>query len=287
MPNEDIEKTLENELSKFGIKLTRKSNEEIFETIIERNKLAEIYPLRNLFFNCINQIKSSVNRDRLVDIVKDYLKDAPYKEERLDEFKFIYEFYYFYQMELFSKEKYGFDYADMIYYAKANLNKNKNLVNYDYIIIDEYQDISEERYELAYLVADNPNTKVTAVGDDWQTIYSFSGSKIEYIYNFEKYFKGAKLFKITTTYRNPKDLVKASSEFIMKNDYQIKKDLSSPKVFNNSIKFVLYNVNVELSKYENITPEDISEISKFKEIEKLKEVIKLIHEKNPTHNILI
>ena len=45
-------------------------------------------------------------------------------------------------------------------------------------------DISQIKYELTYKTAKKNDSKVYAVGDDWQSIYAFSGSRIEYIYNF-------------------------------------------------------------------------------------------------------
>lgn len=78
----------------------------------------------------------------------------------------------------------------MIYYANKYISviKNTENLNFEYLIIDEYQDISEDRYILAKQVSDKNAAKVVAVGDDWQTIFSFAGSKIEYIYNFPIYF---------------------------------------------------------------------------------------------------
>lgn len=86
----------------------------------------------------------------------------------------------------------------MIYYANKYISVIKNTENltFEYLIIDEYQDISEDRYILAKQVSDKNAAKVVAVGDDWQTIFSFAGSKIEYIYNFSIYFPTANVENI-------------------------------------------------------------------------------------------
>lgn len=76
---------------------------------------------------------------------------------------------------------------------------------------------------------------VFIVGDDWQSIYSFSGSRIEYIYNFKEYFKVAKELRITKAYRNSQELINYSGEFIMRNNKQIKKYLKSEKHESNPI----------------------------------------------------
>ena len=142
---------------------------------------------------------------------------------------------------------------------------NNNFLLFEHIIIDEYQDISYMRYEFMHQIAKQNKAKITAVGDDWQSIFSFAGSNIEYIYNFQKYFKGAKLLSITNTYRNSQELINATGNFIMKNNNQIKKTLHSNKFLKTPFKFVLYD----------------------DEIQTLKELLKEIHEEKPEHNILI
>ena len=137
----------------------------------------------------------------------------------------------------------------MIYYANLYINKidTNNNLNFEYLIIDEYQDISEDRYILTKNIAKRNIAKVVAVGDDWQSIFAFAGSKIEYIYNFLNYFPGAKLLKITKTYRNSNELINYSGKFIMKNDDQIKKELISNKYIPNPIKFVTFNDEEEVA----------------------------------------
>ena len=71
-----------------------------------------------------------------------------------------------------------------------------------------------------------------AVGDDFQSIYSFTGSNIDLITNFKKYFNKSKIKKLKYTYRNSKDLLKITQKFICKNPNQIKKNLKSKKEIN-------------------------------------------------------
>ena len=149
-------------------------------------------------------------------------------------------------------------------------------MDFEYIIIDEYQDISRWKYLLAKNTAERTNAKLFAVGDDWQSIYSFNGSRIDYIYDFPKYFTGAKVYTISKTYRNSQELIDVSGNFIEKNDSQIKKNLVSDKHLKNPI--IIKNFNsIEITGLRN----------KNKEYECLKETIKEIYSKNPKHNILI
>ena len=157
----------------------------------------------------------------------------------------------------------------MIYYANKYIERvgRNNKLNFEYIIIDEYQDISKDRYELTKKIAKKNNSKIVAVGDDWQAIYGFSGSRVEYTYNFLKYFEGAKLFRITKTYRNSQSLVNYSGNFVMKNNFQIKKKLISDKEIYKPVRFV---------KFED-----------GKEYEYLKRLILEINRNFPNEHILI
>ena len=124
------------------------------------------------------------------------------------------------------------DFEDMINEAVTELEKDRNLcLNvYDHLLIDEYQDISAQRYRLIKkLIEHNPNCKLFCVGDDWQSIMAFSGSNLDFFVNFEKYFEKPAITKISTNYRSIKTIVEAGAQLIKKNSScQIsKKTLSS------------------------------------------------------------
>ena len=146
------------------------------------------------------------------------------------------------------------DYNDMINLATIIIKNKKHISNYKYIIIDEYQDISINKIEMIKEIHKQTNAKIIAVGDDYQSIYSFTGSNIDIITNFKKYFKKNKKIKLKQTYRNSKELIKITKKFISKNPYQIKKNLKSKK--RNKYPIIIYY-------YKN----DIKEI--WKEIVKL------------------
>ena len=129
-----------------------------------------------------------------------------------------------YQKEL--KRNNQIDYHDMINIA-IKIVKRKKIHQYKYIFIDEYQDISLNKILLIKEIQKQTNAKLVAVGDDFQSIYSFTGSNIEVIKNFKKYFDKAKIKKLRNTYRNSLELLKITQNFICKNPYQIKKKLKS------------------------------------------------------------
>ncbi len=158
--------------------------------------------------------------------------------------KLINEIYIIYQNELNSQGL--LDFNDMI-------NKCINVINdkglkrfYKYIIIDEYQDISYERYKLIKMIKDICNSKIFAVGDDYQSIYAFSGSDINMFLYFKKYFGYSKIIKLRHTYRNSLELSNVSTRFISKNFKQTRKRIISKKHNSKPIKIIYYNHNEDI-----------------------------------------
>ena len=121
-------------------------------------------------------------------------------------------------------------------------------MNYKYIIIDEFQDTSMIRLNLITEIQKQCNSKIIAVGDDWQSIYRFSGCDLNIFLNFEKKFKNVSKFFLTKTYRNSHELIKIASKFIMKNNKQIKKNMNSTKSLKHPIELIAYTQKVKTFK---------------------------------------
>lgn len=103
-------------------------------------------------------------------------------------------------------------------------NSGKYTSPYSYILIDEFQDISVDRYKFILSLRNNEKlTKTYCVGDDWQSIYRFSSSDMNLFNHFEDYFGFTERCKIETTYRFGNPLVDRSSDFILKNPNQVEK----------------------------------------------------------------
>ena len=274
LQDSELEEVLEKELLKKGFKINPKSDVEIYEIILDGNRLAELYSYKDFLFDIIKLIKKSSYRLGYKSHILNYINDYCSEEEKViceKQLYYIEDFYEYYQSYLENNpNERGFDFSDMIFYANEYLDKStSDRLKFEYLIIDEYQDISQERYVFTKNVADKNNAKVVAVGDDWQSIYGFTGSKIDYIYNFEKFFPGAKILEVLKTYRNCQTLIDYSGEFIMRNSNQIEKELISAKKFDisNPIEFVLFDQG--------------------NEFEGIKKIIKKIHLNNPNDRILI
>ena len=119
------------------------------------------------------------------------------------------------------------DFAGLLELAKTSLDTN---FSYDYVIIDEYQDISPLEYLLIKKLREIHDFKLFCVGDDWQTIYQFAGSEISLILNFEKCWGETNVFKIERTYRFPEKLAELSGSFIMQNRAQLVKQIRGKRL---------------------------------------------------------
>lgn len=121
------------------------------------------------------------------------------------------------------------DFTDAIIKA-TDLCNNGHRPDYDYILVDEFQDISMDRYRfLESLRRKEPLTKLFCVGDDWQSIYRFAGSDMALFKSFEKFFGYTKKCLMETTYRFGEPAIAASSRFILANPEQAIKNVHSFK----------------------------------------------------------
>lgn len=139
------------------------------------------------------------------------------------------------------REKNEIDFNDMINQATDIIKQNKPSFSYQYIIIDEYQDISYSRFNLIKQIRELSGARLICVGDDWQSIYRFAGSDISLFSNFGKYVGKYEQLFIEQTYRNSQSLIDVTSKYIQKNSKQIPKNPKSNKEpLENPIKFVYY-----------------------------------------------
>ena len=122
-------------------------------------------------------------------------------------------------------ERQEIDFTDAIIKATEICNKEKPR-EYNHIIVDEFQDISMDRYRFVQsLRSTTPFTYLFCVGDDWQSIYRFAGSDMALFKNFSTYFGFTKNCPIETTYRFGQPLISHSSNFILKNPAQTVKNV--------------------------------------------------------------
>ena len=126
-------------------------------------------------------------------------------------------------------EKHQTTFSGLIKLAIRYLRSGQIKTRYRYIIVDEYQDLSALRQEFLRLLIESSQASLFAVGDDWQAIYGFSGSRVDFTLNFRRFWGDFSLHRISKTYRFGPTLARLSSSFIMQDRAQIRKQIRSQK----------------------------------------------------------
>ena len=135
-----------------------------------------------------------------------------------------------YQKELSGLlEKHQTTFSGLIKLAIRYLRSGQIKTRFRYIIVDEYQDLSALRQEFLCLLLESSQANLFAVGDDWQAIYGFSGSRVDFTLNFRRFWGDFSLHRISKTYRFGPTLARLSSSFIMQDHTQIRKQIRSQK----------------------------------------------------------
>ena len=153
-------------------------------------------------------------------------------------FKIILDIYLIYLRELESSGK--MDFNELIINATKYIKENKVKLNYQYIIIDEFQDISLIRFDLINSILNQNKANIFVVGDDFQSIYKFSGCDISLFINIKNLLPNINIIKLNHNYRNNQSLINIANKFIIKNKNQIIKNTLCHKDDLKPIKIVFY-----------------------------------------------
>lgn len=221
-----ISKHLEELLVQHGFTLKRCSNEEIVKKLVDSEENKYIRRLVFLVMNFIRNFKTNGYDER------DFDRLALTTENVRTKLFLDITHACFLEYKKFLVENHAVDFEDMINESVRVLTEVKDMkqkLDFKYLIVDEYQDISRQRFDLVRAFSEVADAKIMAVGDDWQSIYAFSGSDITLFTQFEEKMGYAKLMKIVRTYRNSQEVIDIAGNFIQKNMSQIRKSLISPK----------------------------------------------------------
>jgi DNA helicase-4 len=229
---------LNEELTAQGFVLNPRPFEEIYRKLVDTSNDKYIVKLIWFMMQFIEQYKTS----GFDDTGFEFLRTRTDNVRNLLFLEIAEAVYGFYQKTL--KEQNQIDFADMINDANTLLSDMKRqglTLSYRYVIIDEFQDIARQRFNLTKKLAEISGAKVIAVGDDWQSIYAFAGSDISLFTKFLELMGSGKEMKITHTYRNSQELIDIAGQFVQKNTMQIRKKLISPKSLKEPIKLINYD----------------------------------------------
>ena len=217
---------LKEQLESCGFELKPRSNKEIMEKLVSTEENRYIRRLLSLICRFISNFKT--NGYKVDEFSRMYHSTQNVRSRLfLDVCNECYLEY-----ERYLRENHAVDFQDMINESARILREveeMKTKLDFRYIIVDEYQDISRQRFDLVSALSKVTDAKIIAVGDDWQSIYAFSGSDIDLFLRFEQKMGHARLLKIENTYRNSQEVIDIAGNFIQKNEKQIRKELRSPK----------------------------------------------------------
>ena len=269
---------LKEQLIEHGFVLNQRSSQEVFEKIVNTEENKYILKLVKLICTFIQNFKTNG-----YTIDKFYEWESQTTNERTRLFLDVCQQCYLeYAKRL--KEKRAVDFEDMINESARILNQqliSGKTLDFKYIIVDEYQDISRQRFDLTKALSQICDAKIIAVGDDWQSIYAYAGSDITLFTKFKESMGYGQELKITRTYRNAQEVIDIAGGFIQKNDSQLKKALVSPKHIQDPVVIESYTEDVDRTQTKG-------KGGKYYMIGKtVEDIVATILEENPKSSILL
>ncbi len=142
------------------------------------------------------------------------------------------------------------DFDDMISRATDHVRESRYQSPYRHLLVDEFQDLSRGRADLLLALKEqHPDCRLFAVGDDWQSIYRFSGSDIHLMCNFGRIFGGTfgsrkdihQIMDLGRTFRNVDRIAHPARRFILRNPSQIAKEVVPAGTTPEPAIYVLWN----------------------------------------------
>lgn len=216
-----LTQNLRENLLKEGVVFAPLPPDQILEKLNSTGYISELGNLLALFLGLFKG--SLLSFETLISRINPDDVDAKRAHRFLDIFQQV---YYEYQKYLSSQSL--IDFNDMIGMATQALKNRDKTTHCKYLLIDEFQDISIGRSEFVKtLLNTSADLKLMAVGDDWQSIYRFSGSDISVMTCFSDHFGQYEHRVLSETFRFDQMVEKVASRFVLKNDAQIKKTIKA------------------------------------------------------------
>lgn len=221
----------------------------VLQILLERSQNRLFNQSTKLLGSYLSLYKSRLLKKKDMGMAKSMVKcGSDFERKRRDLFFSVFEeIFNEYEQKLKCEQK--IDFNDMLSMAIEQINGNEYRSPFTYVIVDEYQDMSYSRQKLLeVIVSKNTDTKLFGVGDDWQSIYGFTGSDLDYFAHFDKYWPHSLQLKIEQTHRNSQELVNLAGDFVMKNPFQVKKDLRAKVTNEKPIMVMKYEENARDSR---------------------------------------
>jgi DNA helicase-4 len=215
-----LESTLTYKLKSAGVKFNPQLLEDLLAELRKSHRISEFEEMLGAFLTLFKQSDHNVDELRCSAANN---KDEEQLLLLLDLFTPVLELY---EAELARQQE--IDFGDMIRRAISHVESGLYQSPFTHILVDEFQDISQARANLiAALLAQRPDSVLFAVGDDWQSIYRFTGSDISYTRDFSNAFGTAAISALDTTFRFNDKIGDVATKFVLKNSAQVKKSIAS------------------------------------------------------------
>ena len=208
-------------------------DEEDQKTILQRIYTENGLTLRNFpFKKCLDAIEVYKSQSDYVPFLTDPKREAPAPDLPCAEDKKSMHFVILKYLES-QRKNFFLDFADLIQFVLYLFEKEPAVLEkwankFEYIQIDEFQDVSGEQYKLARRLA-SKHKNLFIVGDPDQTIYSWRGADVCYFNEFPEKFRGAKTILLDTNYRSTPEILAACNSLISRNTDRLDKRLKAAK----------------------------------------------------------
>lgn len=208
-------------------------DEEDQKTILQRIYTENGLTLRNFpFKKCLDAIEVYKSQSDYVPFLTDPKRETPAPDLPCAEDKKSMHFVILKYLES-QRKNFFLDFADLIQFVLYLFEKEPAVLEkwankFEYIQIDEFQDVSGEQYKLARRLA-SKHKNLFIVGDPDQTIYSWRGADVRYFNEFPEKFRGAKTILLDTNYRSTPEILAACNSLISRNTDRLDKRLKAAK----------------------------------------------------------
>ena len=215
-----LTQSLSEQLQQAGVSFKPLANNELLKQL---NQLGQVSAFAQLLAQVLALFKSAYLN------IKDMVTLAGQHEdkERMQAAAFLFEpILELYQQQL--RDTQTIDFEDMIGLAIRYVESGQYQSPYRYLLVDEFQDISASRARLVEaLLNQQADNSLFCVGDDWQSIYRFTGSDVTITKEFTKHFGYTATSILDKTFRFNNKIGEFSSKFVMRNRTQIEKQMHS------------------------------------------------------------
>lgn len=222
---------LKEKLAKHGVSCNPLAPEEVLKKLREEGRIANWADLMKKALQAIRVER--LNEEAMLDRFENAEISQPKKFAKL-----LDALHQGYVQEL--KDQNSIDFDDMIIRAIQIVKDGIYIPEWTYILVDEFQDISAARMEFVKsIIEKGPQPSLTVVGDDWQSIYRFSGGKLELTTRFGEMVGNYTSTKLQKTFRYNNSIADTAGQFIMENPEQYKKNIETHTKVDQSQVFLL------------------------------------------------